>query len=454
MRCREPVKLGCAVICGFCLFLLIAGDSDGKPSLLLRGGRIIRTFAQEAPVPEDFVRFTNGDVLSGDVEEIVDGAVAIKPNMAEGKLTIPVGGVKEVVFKDGDEQSSFSTDRLVLVNGESLSGKIEAMADGKVALTMPSSGKVKVDVEKAAAMAFYRGEEVLAEESFDSGLPEEMQFVGGRWRTQKGWLLQSDSRAVECYASVPVTQTGEILYEWIVNTKVGNSTGIYFMASDPGLWQERAYFIRIRREYVYIYMCRNGQEDYCGSRRISLYKNRNEVRLKYDSGRGRIELWIDRMEVGRWECLAPIRMGKYIVLRADGTAALDDLNIVRKGGAVRAEAAPVHAGGDVLMLVNGDEISGKVKGLSERSVSFTAYNSEQVNEIDREKLLTVRFERKMQKLPRAVSGTVVIVMRNGDRISGELLFLKQEVARMSSEQAGVVDLRREDLRKVIFREFP
>ncbi len=437
------------VLAALCLTL---ARSCGQP--WGRSGRIIKPVAKEAPVSEDFVRFTNGDVLSGRVEGIVEGVIEMKPEMAEGTLAIPVEAVKEVVFKDTEEASSFSADDLVLTNGESLSCKIEGMTDGKVVLSMPSSQKIELDVQDVAAMSFYKRREVLAEESFDSGLPKEMDFEGGRWRTEKGWLLQSDSRAAECYASLPVTQTGELVYEWCVNTTAGPSTGIYFMASDPGLSQERAYSLRVLRKYVYVYMCMNGEEVYCGSYRVSPYRNRNVVRLRCDSGRGRIEMWIDGAEVGSWDSSVPIKIGKYVVLRADGRAAFDDLSVVRTAGAARINPMPYEGEGELLTLVNGDEITGKVQGVSQSSVSFTEDNSDEVRKIAREKLLFVRFGRKSQKLPRAKGDTVVLMMRNGDRISGEQLSLKEETVRIKSELAGAVDLRREDVKKVIFREFP
>jgi len=447
---------------------LVVGESGSQPRQ--GGGRAIERVGKEAAVREDFVRFTNGDVLSGKVDGIIDGEVVMKPEMAEEMLSTPAGVVKEVVFKDkplrGERfekegspvealpSQSLVADRVVLVNGESLSGKIEEMKEGKVALTLPSSQEVEVEWENVAGVAFYREEEVLAQESFEAGLPEGIRFEGGRWCTQRGWLLQADSRAAECYASLPVTQTGEVVYEWSVNSTVGRSTGMYFMASDPGLSQERAYSVRVLRDYVYVYICMNREEVHCGSYKISLFRNRNEVRLECDSHRGRIELWIDGMEVGRWESSVPIRRGKYVVLRADGRAAFDDIRIVRKGGAGRVELAADQGERDVLTLVNGDEISGKVTGISEKTVRCDGEDGGEVTEIEREKILCVRPGRKLRPLPMAVEGKAVLLMRTGDRISGELLSLKDEGARIRSELLGVIEVRRADIGKVMFRELP
>jgi len=442
------------MICAFGWLWLIPGGSHAVSPSAFPTRRTVRAVEKEAPVPEDVVRFTNGNVLSGEVAEIADGSVFMKPEMAERTLRIPVGAVKEVVFKDRSVDRSLVADRLLLVNGEALNGRIERMAEGKVSLSMPSGQKVEVAGQKVAAIAFYRGAEVLAEESFESELPKGMHFEGGEWRTQRGWLLQTDSRAVECFASLPAMQTGEVVYEWTVNTTIGRSTGIYFMASDPGFSQERAYFFRILRAYVYVYLCVNGEEVYCGSYRISLYRNKNDVRLKCDSGRGMIIMWINGAEVGRWKSSVPIKRGEYVALRADGRAAFDDLTVVRAAGAVRVTPLPTPGEGDVLALVNGDEISATVKAVSERSVAFAVANSDEVRQIGREKLLYVRFNRTLEKLPRGRGGTVVLVMRNGDRISGKLLSLREKRVRIQSKHAGVVDLRLEDARKVIFKEFP
>jgi hypothetical protein len=452
MSRRRPGRAGHALLFGVATLWLFARATWAQPGV--ESQNAIKAVAEETPVPADFVRFTNGDVLSGEVEEIAGGAVTMMSEMAEKRLTIPVAAVKEIVFKDANEQNPLAADHLLLVNGEALSGGIEGMTGGKVTLSMPSSQRVEVDGKNVAAMAFYRAGEVLVEESFDSRLPEKIRLEGGQWRTRDGWLLQADSRAAECFASLPVTQTGKMTYEWCVNTTIGRSTGMYFMASDPGLSQQNAYLVRILRKYVYVFFCMNGEEIYYGSYAISLHRSRNTVRLSYDSGRGKIEMWIDGTEVGRWRSPNPIRLGKYVVLRADGRAAFDDLRITRTGGAPHVEAIADQGGRDALSLINGDEIAGNVTGVSQRSVSFSVNGSEELNDISREKLLSIRWRRKLQKLPRAVGGVAVLVTRNGDRLSGELLSLRNGTARMRSELAGVVDFRRDDVKQVIFREFP
>lgn len=454
MGCRELARSLFGALLSMGVLCAATGGAAGIRPSPMGSGRAIRPFRKETPVRKDFVRFTNGDLLSGKVQEIAEGSVTIKPEVADATLILPAETLKEVVFQDGEENRPVAGDRVVLVNGEGVSGRIERMVEGKVLLTMPSLQEVEMDEETVAAISFYRDAEVLAQESFDSDLPREISFEGGEWRTQGGWLLQRDSRAVECFASLPVTQTGEIVYEWTVNTTIGRSTGMYFMASDPGLWQERAYFVRVLRRYVYIYLCRHGEEVYCGSYGISLHKNQNTVRLKCDADRGRFAMWIDGTEVGRWESSVPIRMGKYVILRADGRAAFDDLTVVRKAGAVHVDPSLPHGDDDVLKLVNGDEILGTVRGVSEGKVLLEGYGGDEVPGIEKGKLLYVRFGRNVGKVPRAMGGTVAVVMRDGDRISGKSVGLKDGVVGMRSELAGLIELRAEDVKKVIFREFP
>ncbi len=451
----RPIARTCSVV--VCVWGLIVAAPAGGARLqgpVAGGGRAIKLVPKETPVGRDVVRFGNGDALQGEIWRIVDGAVTLKPDMAEDSLTVSVDALKDVVFRDSEARHSISGDRVMLVNGEALRGPVRSMANGKVLLDGHVAGDVELKQENVAAISFFREEEVLAEESFDDGLPATVRFEGGTWATQGGWLLQRDSRAVECYASLPVTQTGEVCYEWTLNTTIGRSTGVYFMASDPGLWQDAAYFVRILRNYVYVYFCRNGEEVYCGSYRISLYRSKNDVRLRCDSDRGRFQLWIDGTEVGCWECSVPIRTGKYVVLRADGRAAFEDLSIVRKAGAVRVDPSQLHAGEDVLKLVNGDEILGTVSGIQEGKVFFEGYGGEKPVGIARGKALYVRFGRNMGNLPRAMGGTVVLVMRDEERISGDFLSLEGGVARVRSDLAGVVELPAEELKKVIFKEFP
>jgi hypothetical protein len=423
--------------------------SDGQA----RVGPTIQRIPREKAVEQDVVRFTNGDVLTGEIEEIAERVITLNPEMGENSLTIPIGAVKEVVFKNGEKRDSFPGDRVILVNGESLIAMVQAMKEDRLFLRLPSAQAVEMDLGNVAAIAFYRGKEVLAEEEFEGDLPTAMTFEKGRWRTQKGWLLQSDSRATECLASLPVTQTGTLTYEWTVNTAVGRSTGLYFMASEPGLSQERAYFVRVLSKYVYVYLCMNGEEVYCGSYRTSSYRSRNEVRLECDADRGFIEVWIDEAEVGRWHSSVPIKLGKYVVLRADGRAAFDSFRVSREEGAARPDVKSSE-GGNVFKFINGDRIVGEMTGISERFVSFTRDEGKVTGQIEKEKLLYVGFDKEITQWPRGAKGTVVFVTWTGDRISGELLWLKGDVARIKSDMVGMIDLRRSDVGKVIFQEFP
>jgi len=500
--CRSNVRAFAFIISGVVILLSLAGTCGGQTRL--PQGVTVQRVAPEEEVNQDYVRFANGDILTGEVWEIADGEVRIMPEMAglpalarkprtgpsapcalpggagpngqglpalarlngQGRsVAIPVEAVKEVVFKDNEKRSPFAAERLVLVNGESLPARVIGVREGKIVAQLPcvtpprpaghpSLNQVEISVADVAAIGFYRKEETLAEEGFASGLPPTMRFEGGRWCIQNGWLLQTISQATESFASLPLSQTGVVAYEWTVNTTVGRSTGLYFMASDPGLSQKRAYFVRVLRNYVYLYLCTDNQEVYCGSYRISLYRSRNEVSLTCDSDRGLIEMRIDGSPVGRWSSSVPIKMGKYVILRADGRAAFDDFRIVQKAGAARPDVKGEREEGTILRLVNGDKILGKMTGISDSLVSFSLGEGQPAFDLEKDRLLYVRFDREVSNPPVGVAGTVVVKTQSDDRISGELVWLNEDGARIKSGLAGTLDLPREDVKRVIFREFP
>lgn len=474
----------------FVVILLGLANPCGGQTRLPQGETVQRIAAEEE-VEQDCVRFTNGDILTGEVREIADSEVRMMPEMAGlpvagNPLAIPVDAVKEVVFKNNRRESSYAADRLVLVNGESLLAKVTGMREDTVIAQLPSlqgahgGGKeeggpglqpvshgkeayatVEINSANLAAIGFHQKGKILVEEDFSSGLPPAMRFERGRWLPQNGWLLQTISQATESFGSLSLSQTGVVVYEWTVNTAVGRSTGLYFMASDPGLSQKRACFVRVLRNYVYLYVCIDNQEIHCGSYRISLRRSRNEVRLTCDSDRGLIVATIDGLEVGRWLSSVPMKMGKYVVLRADGRAAFDDFRVVQEPVAARPEIRSEQGEGTILRLVNGDKIVGKITDISENAVFFTLQqegetrqNAESVRTIEKEKLLYVRFRSQVGEPPLGLKGTVVLLTRSDDRISGELLGLNEDAVRLKSPLAGTIDLPREDVKKVIFREFP
>jgi hypothetical protein len=482
---RGNVRAFAFIISCVAILLSVAVTCGGQTRLAQ--GATVQRIAPEEEVNQDYVRFGNGDILTGEVREIADGEVRITPEMAglpalaplngQGKsVAIPVEAVKEVVFKNNEKDSSFAADRLVLVNGESLLAKVTGVHEGNLVAQLPplqevdrsgipplagpvnhgqdAHATVEISLANVAAIGFYRKGEILTTEEFSSGLPPTMRFEGGRWCIQNGWLLQTESQATESFASLPLSQTGVVVYEWTVNTTVGRSTGLYFMASDPGLSQKGAYFVRVLRNYVYLYLCTENQEVYCGSYRISLYRSRNEVRLTCDSDRGFIEATIDGSQVGRWRSSVPIKMGKYVILRADGRAAFDNFRVVQKAAAARPDVRGEREEETILRLVNGDKILGTMTGITERLVSFSLGHGQPAFDLEKEKLLYVRFDREVGNPPVAVAGTVVLTTQSDDRISGELVWLNEDEARIKSGLAGTLDLLREDVKRVIFREFP
>ena len=76
------------------LCAVTGGGAEVRPSAM-GSGRAIRLVGKETPVRKDFVRFTNGDLLSGKVQEIVEGSVTIKPEVAESPGSWRSGGLGE-----------------------------------------------------------------------------------------------------------------------------------------------------------------------------------------------------------------------------------------------------------------------------------------------------------------------------------------------------------------------
>jgi hypothetical protein len=93
-------------------------------------------------------------------------------------------------------------------------------------------------------------------------------------------------------------------------------------------------------------------------------------------------------------------------------------------------------------------------GISESLVSFSSGEGQPAFDLEKDKLLYVRFDREVGNPPVGVAGTVVVRTQSDDRISGELVWLNEDGARIKSGLAGTFDLLREDVKRVIFREFP
>jgi len=159
---------------------------------------------------------------------------------------------------------------------------------------------------------------------FDLPLQPEWSSYAGTWATTNGKLLQTDETVGNTILSVPVNQNvqNQYLYSWnaaIGGTGTNRRAGIHFMCDNASLPNRgNSYFIyfRVDNNKLQIYSVDN--DVYTIQANLSVNVNLNQMyayQVIYDKTTGKIEIYMDGVNVGEWTDPTPITTGGFVSIR-------------------------------------------------------------------------------------------------------------------------------------------
>ena len=106
---------------------------------------------------EDLVHFTNGDKMSGQVLEIANGKVLLKPGFADA-IPVPAENVTQISFGEGKAERArrnAADAQLYFANGEHVTVELLELKDGKITGKSENFGAVRqLDLRAFAGMRF------------------------------------------------------------------------------------------------------------------------------------------------------------------------------------------------------------------------------------------------------------------------------------------------------------
>ncbi len=179
-----------------------------------------------------------------------------------------------------------------------------------------------------------------------SGLNLRSQWtpIIGDWRTSSGRLEQRDESATNSNIYIPLTQTQNQVYLYHFRARLQSAGpnkrfGFHFFSSDAKLTNRGdSYMVWFRNhedkpDKVEIYRSDNNELALEESAIVNLSRNKwVDVKLKFNSSTGMIEVFLDNINVLSWRDKKPVfNRGRYISFRTGSSRVqFDDLRVYRQ----------------------------------------------------------------------------------------------------------------------------
>lgn len=381
----------------------------------------------------DRVVLKNGDSLTGEVSGIEEAIVRFRADMVEGAVNVPFECLSRVEFGRRLPKENSGEDEISLVEGGRFRASVEEI-DGQSLFFRTSepedSSAAVLAVEKVASVALDCGPLLLLHEEFAEERGISFVTRGGQWLVHDGEMLHIDQNQHNAKASARVRQCGRIRYAWTVDTARGTSAGVYILAADREGSEPSAYRIMLEYRRLAVYKTIEHGEMQGFLCELGTVGPKAAFKLDYNCETGRMQIWLDGQQIANLKDKSPIQSGEYVILRADGRAAFDDIRVERLRG--QGELVDEEKGNDVVVLRNGDRIAGQVKEFSGGEVVVVEEGGERELRPDREKVWQIVFGGRSSSPVKGPS----IVFWDDNRLAGKVSSLAGHVLALETQAIG------------------
>ncbi|NQT82554.1 hypothetical protein HQ563_06000 [bacterium] len=399
-------------------------------------------------VAHDSVKFVNGDKLTGTVEAIEKGNVLFMLDLISERAEFPVENFSEISFAGPPNSPPERSDAIYVADGSYFSAEVRGLNPDAVEAKTLSGQEIAIPRDEVAGIGFYHPDDTLFENDFSS--PGEMGLVPvlGGWKVEKGQFVQA-SPLPFCRAYVRVVQEEMMRYEWVMDVTKSRNAGLLFFASRYDTrYGQLAYMVMLRGREVYFYKVIGGRRHQGWRERVKSPGSLVRLRAEYDPRNGEIVLWSGNDILMRLFDPNPIRRGEYVLLHTEGKAAFDDLRISRLVGTIDGVAPKGDL--DMVLLSNGDRVSGRVIEIFEDVVLKSPYSPIETA-IDKGQVRSIAFAvprngvlAKGRLLPR-------VSLWNGDIILGRIVGLDDRSLTLKLPFIEELVIARTSLRGITFQ---
>lgn len=159
---------------------------------------------------------------------------------------------------------------------------------------------------------------------------EAWESVVGDWKAIDGALVNSDGVAGNTNAFAEVEQEGKILtYEWTVDFKdttfsLGPAAGLHILSDDAKEAQRgNSYLIFQDKAFIRLYKSSGGRLAKVSEFPVvAALGETHKYRVEFNTSSGVMKIFRDGAEVGTWTDSSPLKSGRYVSVRTNGTIAM------------------------------------------------------------------------------------------------------------------------------------
>lgn len=398
-------------------------------------------------VPQDSVKFVNGDHISGTVKSISNGELNFSLALAEETVSFPIENVSELTFAGPPQPPPEIRDAIYLRDGSYLSATATALGQDAVEAVTPSGQQLVIPKEHIAGIGFHHPNDIVFQSDFSSKAQMGLTSVLGSWDVEKGQLVQAGPTSF-CRAYVPVVQSGVMRYEWAMELSGTVIGGLCFYASRPETrFGDLSYMVIARGKQLYFNKV-IGEARHQGQRKdISQTETLVRFLVEYDPRSGETLICTDGKPLMRFRDPSPLRSGSYVLLHTEGRAVFDDLRITNIVGGIEGLAS--DPGLDTILLSNGDRVSGRITSISDILTLRSSYVTEDTP-VPRDRVRSIVFAPGDSLLRRRTVISPEITFWNGDRILGETTALDELTVVVELPLIAEVSVPRANLRAIRF----
>jgi len=400
----------------------------------------------EPEKPAHTVTTVEGDRLSGTVVEIdAAGRLRLTGPHYEGDVSVLTSHLNTVTLKQSEKESG--SDRILLQNGDVVTGKLIAISGDEVVLQSTSVGTRNIDRRVVQSISLGKDIGRLLETDFRTGKMDPFATVQGNWNVGGGRLRltthgQMATVAAELKQSEAVTMVADL-------ASIQNGVNlILFAGQKTHHYGQDSVMLQFQRYHCYLQVCQKGSVRNVKNLRHGRNIRKGVVRFAYDPETQKATVWLnDSLILDQKAGNAP-KTGKYVMISSHYYTQIKSVRVLP--GIVGPDAS-VQGGeeeANVVVFANKDRMrSSEVTFADGKFVVKTPFG---VLPVPAEKIGGVYFRLDaMKKLPDRAGDVRVETDRS--RLTARLVRLTDNYVELDSAYMGQFKMLRDAIKSIRFR---
>ncbi len=354
----------------------------------------------------DTVTTVLGDRLSGDVVGTdAQGKLGLAAPHYQGEVRVLVSALDRLALPCEHKESG--DDRVVLANGDRITGEVVAITPELVILEADATGPLKVSRNVVSSIAFSRARTILVDSNFARGQMEPWFPQGSSdWSVIDGALACHTSGS-RCGVYVELEQKEAVTLEAKVEALDGHSLYcelVLFADNKDSSYGGNSVFARFYSDRYYVKYAREGGTSTIVNRNFGRTVRAGVLRLAYDPESGKAKVWVDSTELGEYSVPNRPAQGRYVMFCSSYSCRVSHMRVFRGILPASGDGGEADENKEIVEYQNQDRITALSVGLADGV--FAAGTSYGELRCSVAKVSNVVFRKSGQEEPRRRKGDV------------------------------------------------